>query len=201
MTYIAIGALGFTAIHLCDLAALKKVPRVKPIGWGVGSGLLICALILISLSPDKLTLPTWLTWLGWGTLGVSAPLLIHSLFISLPFRKTYVTTGVGDKLVTSGLYALIRHPGVIWFTILMLSLIPVTKSSLFLVAAPVFIALDFVLVVVQDKFIFGRMFDGYDRYRQETPMLIPNKKSMSAFLRSIRQTHLNNDLKEVDQYE
>ena len=190
MLYIAVGALGFTVIHLFDLVALKGVPRWKPVIWAAGSGLLIFALVKISLWPDKLLFPAWLVGLGWGVLAVSAGLLIHSLFISLPFRKTYVADGVGDGLVKTGFYALVRHPGVIWFTILMLALIPVSGSRLLLIAAPVFIALDILLVTIQDRFIFGRMFDGYASYRHRTPMLLPNRRSLNVFLRSLRKAEL-----------
>jgi len=70
----------------------------------------------------------------------------------------------------------------------MLSLILVSKSSLLLIAAPIFILLDIVLVIVQDKFFFGRMFDGYGSYRQETPMLVPNRQSINAFINSLKQS-------------
>jgi len=187
MIYIVIGTLGFVVIHLFDIVSLKRIPRAKPVTWALGSGLLIYSLVMICLAPDKLLLPSWLTWLGWAGLGVSLPLLVHSLFINLPFRRTYVATGVGDKLITTGVYALVRHPGVLWFSLFILSLIPVSRSSLLLVAAPVFILLDILLVVIQDKFVFGRMFDGYDSYRQETPMLLPNRRSVNAFLHSLGQ--------------
>ena len=187
MLYIIIGAIGFVVVHIFDLVALKRIPRLKPIIWSVGSGLLIYSLAMICRYPVKIELPAWSIWLGWGVLAVSASLLIHSLFVSLPFRKTYVDPGVGDRLVKTGLYALVRHPGILWFPLFVLSLIPISRSSLLLIAAPTFIALDIVLVVIQDKFIFGRMFHGYERYRQETPMLLPNKKSFGAFLRSLRQ--------------
>ena len=188
MIYIAIGAIGFTVIHLFDIVSLKRIPKAKPVTWALGSGLLIYSLVMICLAPDKLLLPSWLTWLGWGALGVSLSLLVYSLFIKLPFQKTYVATGVGDKLVTTGVYALVRHPGVLWSTLFMLSLIPVSRSSLLLIAAPIFILLDILLVVIQDKFYFGQMFSGYDRYRKETPMLIPNRKSIIACIRTINQT-------------
>ncbi len=187
MLYIIIGAIGFVVVHLFDLVALKRIPRLKPVIWCIGSGLLVYSLVMICRYPVKIVLPAWSTWLGWGMLAVSASLLIHSLFISLPFRKTYVDTGVGDKLVKTGLYALVRHPGIMWFPLFMLSLIPISRSSLLLIAAPTFIALDIVLVVIQDRLIFGRMFHGYDSYRRETPMLLPNRKSFGAFLRSLRQ--------------
>jgi len=190
MLYIVLGIIGFTVIHLFDLVSLKRVPRAKPIVWASGSGLLIYSLVMICLAPDKLVLPVWLTWLGWGLLSLSLPLLIHSLFVGLPFRKTYLATGIADRLITTGVYALTRHPGVIWFTILMLALIPVAGSRLLLIAAPVFITLDILLVTIQDRFIFGRMFDGYESYRHQTPMLLPNRRSLHVFLRSLRKVEL-----------
>ena len=139
-------------------------------------------------------MPLWLNVVGWVALVVGGALLIHSLFMSLPFRKTYVNDGVGERLVTTGLYALVRHPGVIWFTMLMLALIPVTGSRLMLIAAPLFIGLDILLVFLQDKYIFGRMFSDYAAYRRTTPMLIPNRRSIRAFLNSNNKEAKPNNL-------
>ena len=186
MIYIAMGCLGFLLIHLFDIVSLKRLPGAKPFTWILGSGLLVYALAMVCLRSDKLLLPIWSTWLGWVLLTVSLLLLIYSLFINLPFRNTYITTGVGDKLITTGLYALVRHPGVHWFIMFMLSLILVSRSSLLLIAAPIFILLDILLVIVQDKVFFGRMFDGYDNYRRETPILLPNRRSVNAFIKGFR---------------
>jgi protein-S-isoprenylcysteine O-methyltransferase Ste14 len=187
MNYIAIGVAGFLVIHTSDFVALKKVPWAKPLTWVLGGGPLVYALTMACLQPDKLPLPNWATWLGWALLAIAAPTLLYSLFINLPFRKTYIARGVGDKLITSGLYALVRHPGVHWFILLVLSLVLVSRSGLVLIAAPIFIFLDIVLVIVQDRFFFGKMFTRYEDYRRETPMLLPNRKSLKAFLNSIRQ--------------
>jgi len=190
MIYVAIGCLGFLVIHLFDIVSLKRLPVAKPFTWALGSSLLIYALMMAYLQPHKLPLPIWSTWLGWALFTISVLLLIYSLFINLPFRKTYIATDVSGKLIRTGLYALVRHPGVHWFTLLMLSLILVSRSSLLLIAAPIFILLDIVLVIVQDKFFFSRMFDGYDSYRRETPMLVPNRHSINAFLHSLKQTRV-----------
>jgi hypothetical protein len=32
------------------------------------------------------------------------------------------------------------------------------------------------------------MFDGYDSYRRETPMLVPNRRSVNAFVNSLKQS-------------
>ena len=188
MIYIAIGALGFLIIHLFDIVSLKRVPVAKPCTWIVGSGLLVYSVVMICLAPDKLLLPLWLTWLGYGLLCLSLFLLIYSLFINLPFRKTYIATGVGDKLIKTELYALVRHPGVPWFILVLLSLILVSKSGLLIIASSIWVPLDILLVIVQDKLFFGRMFTGYDNYRQETPMLVPNRRSINGFINSLKQS-------------
>jgi len=187
MIYIALGSLGFLIIHIFDIVSLKRIPAAKPVTWIAGSGLLAYSVIMACLTPDKLSLPIWSTWLGWALLSISFFLLIYSLFINLPFRKTYVATGVGDKLVTTGLYALVRHPGVHWLILVMLSLVLVSKSSLMLIASPIWILLDILLVAIQDRFFFGRMFEGYNTYRRQTPMLVPNRRSISAFISSLKQ--------------
>jgi protein-S-isoprenylcysteine O-methyltransferase Ste14 len=115
-------------------------------------------------------------------------MLIYSLYIKLPFGKSYVTSGVGDKLTTSGLYALVRHPWVHWLTLLLVALILVSQSRLMLIAAPIWLLLDIGLVAIQDRFFLGRMFAGYDNYRRQTPMLIPNRRSLSAFINSFKQS-------------
>jgi len=188
MIYIVLGGLGFLIIHLLDIVSIKRIPRVKPLTWLAGSGLVVFSITMLCLSPDKLALPFWSTWLGWVVLPISLFMLIYSLFINLPFGKTYVATGVGDKLITSGLYALVRHPGVHWFTLLLLALILVSSSSLMLIAAPIWVLLDIVLVSIQDRFFFSKMFAGYDNYRRETPMFIPSQRSINAFINSLKQT-------------
>ncbi len=187
MIYIAIGVLGFLVIHLFDFVSSKRISGLKAFIWFVGSGLTAYSTLIVCFAPDKLPLPIWSTWSGWGLFSISLLLLLYSLFINLPFRKTYIATGVGDKLIKTGLYALVRHPGVPWFILLMLSLILISRSSLMLIAAPIFVLLDILLVVIQDKVFFGRMFTGYGSYRQETPMLVPNRQSISAFIDSLRR--------------
>ncbi len=186
MIYIATGVAGFLVLHLFDIASLKRIPGVKPITWLAGGGLLFFSVIMMSLAPDKLGLPTWSTWLGWGLLPLAVFLKIYSLFVNLPFHKTYIATGIGDKLVTTGLYALVRYPWIHTFAVILLSVILISKSRLLFFAAPILILLNILLAVIQDKFFFDKMFAGYDQYRKETPMLLPNRKSISACIRTMK---------------
>ncbi len=192
MTYIFLGTLGFLVLHLFDLASLKRTPLLKPVIWLTGSSLLVLSIVMVCLTPERMSLPTWSLWLGWSLLPGSLILLLHSLFINLPFVKTYVSTGTGDQLVRTGFYALVRHPGVYGFILFMLSLFLVSGSGLLLVAAPTWILFDILLVVIQDRFLLTRMFPGYEEYQKETPMLVPNRKSLTTFINLLRPPKTSN---------
>jgi len=115
--------------------------------------------------------------LGW-------PLLLVSLFLEIPFRQTDAADGVGDTLVKTGTYALVRHPGVLWLALFLASLILVSRSRLLLVAAPVWLFMDVLYVWVQECSYFTKMFPGYEQYQRETPMLIPNGESIAQCIRT-----------------
>jgi protein-S-isoprenylcysteine O-methyltransferase Ste14 len=188
MVYIGIGILGFVVIHLFDLVSIKKIPfGVKPVVWTAGFSILSFSLIRMYYLSDRLQMPDSVTWMGWAMLAVSVVMIILALFVNLPFRKTYIEAGVGDKLIKSGLYALVRHPGVYWVALFFFSLVFISNSHIMLIAAPIFVVLNTTLVVFQDKYFFPKMFKGYDEYQKETPMLVPNRRSIKAFIKSLKQ--------------
>jgi len=137
---------------------------------------------MVSISPEKMTLPLWIGWLGWPLMAASLAILAYSLFINLPFYRTYITGGADEKLVTGGLYALVRHPWLPPFCFFLVSLIAVSQSRLLLAAVPVWILLNIILVVIQDRFVYPKVFNGYGQYRRQTPMLLPSRKSIAAFI-------------------
>lgn len=186
MRTIVSGVAAFFIAGLFDLAALKGIRYLKQI-LGLAAVLLFTSALTMAVRhPLKLEMPFWLSYVGWPLLAVSLSLLIYSLFLEIPFRRTYVNDGVGAELVTSGTYALTRHPGVLWFALLLGALLLLSRSKLLLLAAPVWILADALLVWVQDVWFFPQMFPGYERYRQDTPMLIPTSRSIVRFWRSIR---------------
>jgi protein-S-isoprenylcysteine O-methyltransferase Ste14 len=192
MNNIVIGICGFLFLHIVDFVSLKKIPLLKPLIWIIGAGFWFYSIVMLYIDQNKMALPVGVTMFGWILLVISVSIFIYALFINLPFRKTYVDKGVGDKLIKTGLYSLARHPGAIWFILFMLSLILVSKSSLMAIAAPIFMVMNTILVVIQDKYFFTRMFDGYDQYQKETPMLVPNKRSINTFIKSLQQTRIKN---------
>ncbi|MBN1375008.1 MAG: hypothetical protein JXA01_02510, partial [Dehalococcoidia bacterium] len=114
MLSILIGAAGYLLAYPLDWLSLKNLPVLRRIIGALAICLLIYATVTVCVSPSKLDLPFILLPLGICLLLVSFPLLIYSLAIEIPFRSTYLEKGTGNKLVTTGTYALTRHPGVIW---------------------------------------------------------------------------------------
>ncbi len=186
MKYIVLGALAFLLIHLFDLISVivKKIRRLKLYIWVLSGGLLVYAIAEASFSPDKLPLPVWTSWLGWAIFLPTLSLFLYSLFINLPFRKTYLVAD-SEKLINVSLYALCRHPGFYFSVLSLSSLVLISRSRLLLTATPLWEGLDMLLILLDDFYTFRRMFPGYDQYRKETPMLIPSRKSIGDFLDSI----------------
>jgi len=191
MAYIILGIVGFPVFHLVDVAAIKRLPWAKPLAWMAGSGLIVYATVMACLSPGRFQLPLWLVFSGGLLFSLSMAQLLYSLFINLPFYKTYFKKGVSDELVTTGLYAVVRHPGVYGLAIAFVSLVLISRSWLMLMAAGVWMAVDIIVVAVQDRFFFDRMFPEYGIYRKKTPMLIPTWKSLAYFAMDFRLNNLD----------
>jgi protein-S-isoprenylcysteine O-methyltransferase Ste14 len=195
MEYILLGVLAFLIAFPFDLASIKAIPYLKQIIGLVSAALFGYSLLAVCLAPVKLPLPNWLSWVGWPLLLISVCLLVYSLFLEIPFQRTYVDAGVGDKLVKTGTYALVRHPGVLWLALVLLALVLVSRSRLLLLATPVWILMDVLYVWIQERFFFGRMFPGYEQYKRETPMLLPTPASSARCWRSIRKRRLGEQAK------
>jgi len=181
MRYVVLGVVAFIIAGFFDLAALRRWRYLKH-AIGLGAFLLwgyaFCGLLRVS---RRFWLPAPLIWLGWVLLIMATFLLIYSLFIEIPFRQTYAEGGVGEVLVTTGTYALCRHPGVLWFGLFLIALLLVSQAQILLVAAPVWFSMDVLWVWVQDAYFFGRMFPEYPHYQEKTPLLIPTRESVGRW--------------------
>jgi len=174
MNNILLGLAGFGIIHLFDLVAICRIRYLKPVMWITGIGLLIAAVYGIAATTQHAAVPAWLTGAGYLLTALSLAVLVYALFGNLPFRQTYLEAGIGQNLVTTGLYGLVRHPGIYPYAGLMLSMVLLFPSAEMATAAAIWLGADLGLIWVQDKFIFPRMFAGYRQYQAETPMLIPS---------------------------
>ncbi len=185
MLYILLGVAGFLVAFLVDPISLSRIPYAKPAVWTVAISMLGYSHVMVNIAGERVPLPEWSSYLGWPLFLLAALGMIYSLYVEIPLRQTYVAQGVGDTLVTTGTYALVRHPGVLWYALVLAGLILVSSRWLALYAAPIWLAMDVLYVWIQERFFFCRMFTGYEHYQQETPMLIPNRRSIARCLKTL----------------
>ena len=112
--------------------------------------------------------------------------LVYTLFFALPFSATYVQQSTGRKAYTEGIYALCRHPGVLWLGLAYLCLafaLGTGRSWAFFAAI---LGMDIGYVVFQDLWTFPKTFCNYEQYRQTTPFLWPTAASIGRCIRTLR---------------
>ena len=104
--------------------------------------------------------------------------MIYTLFFALPVEASYTAPGKKRPACTTGIYALCRHPGVLWFAGLYGCLW--AGGGLPLWEAALFSGLNVLLVLFEDLCVFPAVLEGYDAYRRSTPFLLPNRRSIRA---------------------
>lgn len=185
MFYLILGCLAYVVLYVFDLNKIKQIHPALNLSFALGLLMLLWAAVGIWLSsPASFRLPGPLP-LIFGSLAALALILqIYVLFFAVPFHDTYVEMEKTNKIVDTGMFALARHPGVIWFFFVFLFLWLATGKMMLMWAGIIWTAMDIVHVYIQDRYQFPLMFDDYDVYIRKVPFLIPTKDSIKNSLRS-----------------
>jgi protein-S-isoprenylcysteine O-methyltransferase Ste14 len=178
MDAVWLGALAFLIAFGFDLASMAQRTGLKRAILVSACLLFLLAVVVALREPPLFPAPAWVSILGVALSVVGASLLTYSTVIEIPARSTYLAPGAPSQLITTGTYALCRHPGVLWFGLSLLGLLITNRSLALLVAAFVWFGLDILYVWLQDRYFFPRQFPDYPAYRQHTPMLIPTRVSI-----------------------
>ena len=175
--WIRLGCLSFCLLFLGDWNDWKW--SLPPLRLCFPAGALLLAVSTIRLVKwDQAVLPAGgkivFTLLAAGFLG----LLVYTLFFALPAKEAYARQGTHRPACTTGVYALCRHPGVLWFAGLYLCLWAAAGVPLAAVLA--YCGLNLLLAAFEDVFVFPARLAGYDAYRRTTPFLLPSRGSLRA---------------------
>ena len=111
-------------------------------------------------------------------------LMVYTLFFALPFSATYLEENAPRKAYTGGMYALCRHPGVLWFAGAYLCLGLLLGTPKAAVFALVMTGLNIAYVLFQDRWTFPQSFVNYEEYRRTTPFLLPTPGSAVRCVRT-----------------
>ena len=181
MIYISIGCVAFILMLIFDLNKIRLDHRYLNSLFMVGILLLLFCSAAIALNDFNSQILTSWRWITGILALFSLILLIYTLFGAIPFKKTYIEYE-RNTVVYTGIYALSRHPGVLWFFFFYLFLGFTLESKLMLIAALVWTCMDLVYVFIQDRWIFPITLENYQDYKKEVPFLIPNLTSFLSFI-------------------
>ena len=183
MDYIVLGCLAFILFYIFDLNKIKF--RSKYINICFGAGLVILGFCTFAILVRNYELMNSHYQLIWGIMAIiSLILMLSTLFFWLPFDKTYIRTEQSN-VVSTGMYALCRHPAVIWFFFFYLFLWLTSGNIMVLWAGTTWTVMDIIYVYIQDRWIFPLILTGYTTYQQKVPFLIPNINSIKNCIATI----------------
>lgn len=179
MASLVLGLLGFLAYFLYDVNSVtRKNPWMHRL-FAVGSVFLLsatCLDILSAWNSGALRSPG--SWLLAGGALVFGCVLLYTLFFSLPFEETYRSQNACRRVYDRGMYALCRHPGVLWFFFFYLLLGLACLPGRLLIHGMVFSLCNLLYVLFQDRWTFPRTFPDYAAYRKTVPFLLPTGRSI-----------------------
>lgn len=176
------GCVGFGVLYIFDFNKVKKIHPWFNSLFSVGVALLLYSTITLFFNQTTdFVLPNNLKIIFIVLALLSACMMFYALFGALPFKSTYVS-GLGNKVIDTGFYALCRHPGVWGFFFTYLFLFFVSGTWMMLYATILWTLMDIIHVWVQDRYFFPITLDGYTEYQKTTPFLLINKESFQRFL-------------------
>ena len=174
MISLLLGALSFALFFASDGAHLR-CRSGRPL-FLLG-GVLLCAATVLLLRDAHYDAAA----IAWGAAALLLlGLLVYTLFFALP---TSAYTDGRPTLIDRGVYALCRHPGVLWLSGFYLCLWGMCRTSHALLAFFVFTLLDVLYAAWQDVYIFPRTIAGYGAYRARVPFLLPTARSITLCIR------------------
>lgn len=183
MIPLIIGSIGFLCYFTYDINSITVQSRFLQKGFLIGT-------ILVAAASVGIFVAGWETmdwkmphvWICLGGGIVMFGLLIYTLFFALPFESTYVEESRQRLAYTEGVYALCRHPGVLWYGGIYLCMAGMIGTRESVLQAVIFILWNVAYVILQDKVIFPRTFTNYEDYKRTVPFLLPNGRSMKRCL-------------------
>ncbi len=101
---------------------------------------------------------------------------IYTLFFAIDFKNTYIKDSTLRLAYTKGMYSLCRHPGVLWYILLFVSIGFLVNNLSGVFFFSMMSLLNILYIVYQDYYIFPKTFTNYMDYKKETPFLIPFTK-------------------------
>ncbi len=183
MAYL-LGISGFLLLYIYEYNLIlwkKKFIRLFfSLGFiGLGSSTILATL----LNWKFVNLNTINVIVGIGFITIFFVLLIFTLFFSVPFNESYIEQTTERIVYRKGMYALSRHPGVLWFIGMYAGLSILIPTVEIISLSVLLCALNVVYIIIQDMWSFPILFVDYNEYKRETPFLFPTINSIKKIMK------------------
>lgn len=186
--------ISFGLMFLSDMQKLAGRRRLGQYLFIIGMMVLAAAGINSAMSSSRFQTAPLMKILFLLIALAAAVLEYLALFSSLPAFSTYLGDDEPRQLVDSGMYALCRHPGALWFPLFSLSLALGIGNWELLASAGLASALNLLYVWFQDRLVFPKTIDHYAQYRERTPFVIPTAQSISRAIGKESKSRLNDEV-------
>ena len=189
---LVLGVIAFILFFLYDFNQLDLFPRaIRPII----RLFFVAGFVMLVAATGMVVVPQFLQAFHASTVQILFLLfailflwlLMYSLFFVFSFDAAYVAQLTGRSVYDRGVYALCRHPGVLWFAGFYFSLWIALGSARLFSMACVFTLLNIGYIILQDCYTFPRIFSDYGAYKQRVPFLIPSASSIRNCLSTVRK--------------
>ncbi|WKY43127.1 hypothetical protein Q5O14_10665 [Eubacteriaceae bacterium ES2] len=177
MSLIIIGVIAFFLFSIYDINSIILKNRILKNMFFIGFLLLAFSTVGLVFVACRNEGINYFRVFTFGFLSIIMfCLLVYSLFFALPFKATYIEET--NSVCQSGVYALCRHPGLLFFSAFYFFLWLTFYTEQLFWAGLIFSLCNLIYVIFQDRWTFIRLFDDYQTYQQNTPFLIPSFNSL-----------------------
>jgi protein-S-isoprenylcysteine O-methyltransferase Ste14 len=172
LAIIATGTFGFAALLVPDLCRLAGRQRLAVAASVAGYAAVLAALVLqlVAFRPAG---PLPMRVGAFAASVVFTALLVYSAVLEIPLRNRGAAGRTSPVLYTGGTYRLSRHPGMLWYLLMELSLNAAYLDVVFALVSATLVLGDLALVLLQDRCLFPQVLPGYADYRLRVPFLFP----------------------------
>ncbi len=186
---LGLGALAFGLMVLSDYAQVLRGRRGAGALFPAGGVLLVLSTLVLSADAlRRYDHGPWSLVCGAGALLMLA-LLLYTLFFALPAGGSSAATAQKDELrplVDTGVFALCRHPGVLFLGGFYACLWGALGGWALGLAFVLFTLLDAAYAAWQGRYVFPRSIRDYAAYRAVTPRFLPTARSLRRCLQTLR---------------
>ena len=194
MLSLVLGTVAFILFFVYDINSFTRKSVLLHSFFTVGAVLLTVASVLDMLHAVKSgafagAADILLLLLGCAALACT----VYSLFFALPFEETYVKDTEPHGVYDRGVYALCRHPGVLFYFIMQLFFGLAALPDTIIINGMIFSAYNVLYAWFQDRVTFPKTFSNYAEYRQHVPFLVPVPGSVAAAIKTLRKSKSGED--------